>query len=304
MNTPGNPTGGLDDLGAAAAWGRAHEVPVFSDECYAEFTWDGPPRSILSHGTDGVVAVHSLSKRSNLAGLRVGFYAGDAELVGYLGEVRKHAGFMVPGPVQEAAAVALGDQRHVEDQRERYRSPAGAHARPCWPPSTSTARCPAVGSTCGPGPPATMPGGWPGAWPSRWVCWSARASSTVRPAPATCAWPSWPRTSGSTWWPGAWDWRPASRSRRRRVRVRSERGGRRPAEADGAIGDGTGQNEPVNVPGASAPPSPLGVGSPVAAARHWRRWYGAAGAVAIVGSVIGAALVGLCLGALEAGPAR
>ena len=64
--------GGLGDLGAEAAWGRAHGVPVFSDECYAEFTWDGPPRSVLQHGPEGVVAVHSLSKRSNLAGVRVG----------------------------------------------------------------------------------------------------------------------------------------------------------------------------------------------------------------------------------------
>ena len=81
MNSPNNPTGALDDLDAAAAWGRVHGVPVFSDECYVEFTWDGPPRTILETGSDGVVAVHSLSKRSNLAGLRVGFYAGDAELV-------------------------------------------------------------------------------------------------------------------------------------------------------------------------------------------------------------------------------
>ena len=81
VNSPGNPTGALDDLDAAAAWGRAHGVPVFTDECYVEFTWDGPGRTILEHGHDGVVAVHSLSKRSNLAGVRVGFYAGDAELV-------------------------------------------------------------------------------------------------------------------------------------------------------------------------------------------------------------------------------
>ncbi|MGI8984552.1 MAG: succinyldiaminopimelate transaminase [Acidimicrobiales bacterium] len=120
VNSPANPTGALADLGAAAAWGRAHGVPVLSDECYAEFTWDGPPRTILEHGLDGVLAVHSLSKRSNLAGLRVGFYAGDAELVHYLSEVRKHAGFMVPGPVQAAAAVALDDDAHVELQRGRY----------------------------------------------------------------------------------------------------------------------------------------------------------------------------------------
>jgi succinyldiaminopimelate transaminase len=121
VNTPGNPAGGLDDLGAAAAWGRAHGVPVLSDECYAEFTWDGPARSILSHGDEGVLAVHSLSKRSNFAGARVGFYAGDAELVRYLSEVRKHAGFMVPGPMQLAGAVAWADDDHVADQRSRYR---------------------------------------------------------------------------------------------------------------------------------------------------------------------------------------
>jgi succinyldiaminopimelate transaminase len=120
-NTPGNPAGGLDDLGAVVAWGRDHGVLVASDECYLEFTWDGPPRSVLQHGTDGVLAVHSLSKRSNLAGARVGFYAGDPEVVHYLGEVRKHAGFMVPGPVQAAAVAALADQGHVEAQRDRYR---------------------------------------------------------------------------------------------------------------------------------------------------------------------------------------
>jgi aspartate/methionine/tyrosine aminotransferase len=95
-------------------------VPVFSDECYTEFTWKGPPRSILQHGVDQVVAVHSLSKRSNLAGVRVGFYAGDAELVDYLRRVRQHAGLMVAGPVQAAAAVALADDVHVANQRERY----------------------------------------------------------------------------------------------------------------------------------------------------------------------------------------
>ena len=120
VNTPGNPAGGLDDLGAAAAWGRAHAVPVFSDECYAEFTWEGPPRSILEHGLDGLVAVHSLSKRSNLAGARAGFYAGDPDLVHYLSEVRKHMGMMVPGPVQAAATVALDDDEHVKVQRDVY----------------------------------------------------------------------------------------------------------------------------------------------------------------------------------------
>lgn len=122
VNTPGNPAGGLDDLEGAAGWGRRHGVPVFSDECYVEFTWDGRPRTILEHGTEGVVAVHSLSKRSNLAGVRVGFYAGDAAIVDFLREVRKHAGFMVPGPAQAAGVAALADQQHVDDQRDRYYS--------------------------------------------------------------------------------------------------------------------------------------------------------------------------------------
>jgi succinyldiaminopimelate transaminase len=119
-NSPSNPTGGLGDLGAEAAWGRAHGIPVFSDECYTEFTWDGPPRSVLQHGSDGVVAVHSLSKRSNLAGVRVGFYAGDPELVEFLRAVRQHAGLMVPGPAQAAGVAALSDDEHVEVQRARY----------------------------------------------------------------------------------------------------------------------------------------------------------------------------------------
>ncbi len=120
VNSPSNPTGALSDLDAAAAWGRANGVPVFSDECYVEFTWDGPPRTILESGLDGVVAVHSLSKRSNLAGLRVGFYAGDGEILEYLREVRKHAGMLVPGPAQAAGVAALGDDDHVAVQRERY----------------------------------------------------------------------------------------------------------------------------------------------------------------------------------------
>ncbi|CAB4618775.1 unannotated protein [freshwater metagenome] len=122
VNSPSNPTGGLDDLKYAANWGRKHNIPVFSDECYTEFTWATSSQSILQHGLDGVIAVHSLSKRSNLAGVRVGFYAGDAEIVEYLKEVRKHAGFMVPGPAQAAGVAALDDDEHVIVQRDRYRT--------------------------------------------------------------------------------------------------------------------------------------------------------------------------------------
>lgn len=121
VNSPANPTGTLEDFAAVANWGRANDVLVVSDECYLEFTWDGPPRTMLTEGLEGVLSVHSLSKRSNLAGMRAGFYAGDPLLVNYLSEVRKHAGYMVPGPVQEAAVVAWGDQSHVVAQRNLYR---------------------------------------------------------------------------------------------------------------------------------------------------------------------------------------
>ena len=114
-NSPANPTGGLDDLAAVAQWGRDHDVVVVSDECYADYTWADRPRTILESGLDNVLALHSLSKRSNLAGVRAGFYAGDPELVAYLRLVRQHAGLMVPAPVQAAAVVAR--QREVYHRR-------------------------------------------------------------------------------------------------------------------------------------------------------------------------------------------
>lgn len=121
VNSPANPTGALLDLPAAAAWGRARNIPVLSDECYAEFSYAAGPTTVLHEGTSGLIALHSLSKRDNFAGARIGFYAGDAELVQYLREVRKHAGLMPPGPVQAAAIVALNDDEHVDRQREIYR---------------------------------------------------------------------------------------------------------------------------------------------------------------------------------------
>jgi succinyldiaminopimelate transaminase len=123
-NDPGNPTsavaGGLRTENQVA-WARERGVIVAADECYAEFAGEpGPPATALGAGTEGVLACHSLSKRSNMAGLRVGFVAGDADLVGYLGATRKHAGMMVSTPVQAAAAAALGDDEHVAEQRDRY----------------------------------------------------------------------------------------------------------------------------------------------------------------------------------------
>jgi aspartate/methionine/tyrosine aminotransferase len=121
INEPGNPsasTAGADYFDRVSAWGRSHGVIVASDECYCEFS--PAPATILATGLDGVLAMHSVSKRSNLAGMRVGFYAGDPELVTYLVETRKHAGLMAPTMVQAAAAAALGDDAHVDVQRGRY----------------------------------------------------------------------------------------------------------------------------------------------------------------------------------------
>jgi aspartate/methionine/tyrosine aminotransferase len=120
LNLPSNPTGKNAGMREALAWASKHGVIVASDECYADFTWDGRAKSALEFGTRAVLAVHSLSKRSNMAGLRVGTYSGDPELVEYISEVRKHSGMMVPGPIQDAAAGALMDDGHVMTQRSRY----------------------------------------------------------------------------------------------------------------------------------------------------------------------------------------
>ncbi len=121
-NEPGNPTAAVaspDAVSATVAWARERSVIVAADECYAEFS-GGEPTTALAAGVDGVLAVHSLSKRSNMAGFRSGFVAGDPTLVQYLGEVRKHAGLMTPAPIQAAAAAALADDVHVATQRARY----------------------------------------------------------------------------------------------------------------------------------------------------------------------------------------
>ena len=129
VNSPGNPHGRvLPDvhLAKVIAWARERGAVVASDECYLELGWEREPVSALSvcaasaDGFDGVLAVHSLSKRTNLAGYRAGFVAGDPALVQELLAVRKHAGMMVPAPVQAAMIAALGDTAHVAEQRERY----------------------------------------------------------------------------------------------------------------------------------------------------------------------------------------
>lgn len=125
LNEPGNPTGSVADAAwfeRTVRWARERGIVVASDECYVEFSFqDGRPATVLGTGSEGVLAVHSLSKRSNMAGLRSGFVAGDTALVRYLGEVRKHMGLMPPGPVQMAAAAAWADDDHVGTQRAIYR---------------------------------------------------------------------------------------------------------------------------------------------------------------------------------------
>lgn len=133
VNSPSNPTGevmGVDELREVVAQARAIGAVVASDECYALLAWDEPWRTggvpslldprVCDGDHDGLLVVQSLSKQSNLAGYRAGCVVGDRELVGRLLEVRRHAGMMVPSPVQAAAIVALGDGDHVAAQVERY----------------------------------------------------------------------------------------------------------------------------------------------------------------------------------------
>lgn len=131
LNSPGNPTGavlGVDALRAAVVRARELDAVIVNDECYAELGWQ-PERvpsildpRVIDGGATGVLSVYSLSKQSNLAGYRAAFVAGDEALVRRVLEVRKHAGLIPPAPVQAAMIAALGDERHVAEQRERYRA--------------------------------------------------------------------------------------------------------------------------------------------------------------------------------------
>jgi succinyldiaminopimelate transaminase len=128
VNSPSNPTGRItppERLCELAAWARQSGVVLASDECYIDLAYDGKPISILhpqvsDQSHDGLLAVFSLSKRSNLAGYRAGFVTGDPSLVTELLEARKHAGMIVPAPVQAAMTAALLDDSHAKDQHARY----------------------------------------------------------------------------------------------------------------------------------------------------------------------------------------
>ncbi len=126
VNSPSNPTGRVHseaEFKAAIDWSRKNKSVVVSDECYLEFGDSVKPTSILNYtGGDNtnILAVHSLSKRSSMAGYRAAFIVGDPALIARILEVRKHAGMMVPLPVQVAMVAALSDEEHVVQQRARY----------------------------------------------------------------------------------------------------------------------------------------------------------------------------------------
>ncbi|OBK73863.1 succinyldiaminopimelate transaminase [Mycobacterium sp. 1274761.0] len=128
LNSPSNPTGavlGADHLRKVVGWARDRGIVVASDECYLGLGWDAEPVSLLHPSVcdgdhTGLLAIHSLSKTSSLAGYRAGFVAGDCNLIAELLAVRKHAGMMVPTPVQAAMVAALDDDAHELEQRQRY----------------------------------------------------------------------------------------------------------------------------------------------------------------------------------------
>ncbi len=129
LNSPSNPTGQVlpvEHLAKVVGWAREHGALVVSDECYIEHVWEGPrAASILDPDVcdgvhEGLLAVHSLSKRSNLAGYRCGFVAGDLALIADLRQARRHLGLMLPGPVQAAARAAWDDDAHAVEQLARY----------------------------------------------------------------------------------------------------------------------------------------------------------------------------------------
>lgn len=134
INSPANPHGKIlppNHLRKVVAWARERGALLVSDECYLELGWDETPTSILhpdicGGSFDGLLAVHSLSKRSNLAGYRDAFVAGDQAVIGELLAVRKHLGFMVPTPIQAAMAATLADDAHVEAQLKTYAARRGA----------------------------------------------------------------------------------------------------------------------------------------------------------------------------------
>ena len=190
LNSPSNPTGAVlpvETLRKLVSWARANNTIIASDECYIDLGWDTQPISILHSdisGRDhtGLLALHSLSKRSNLAGYRIGFISGDRALVHRLLQVRKHMGLIMPGPVQAAAIAALDDDGHVMAQRSRYqqRREVLTQAFDAADSGSATAVT-AAGATRGPVAESALR---LGRVAGRTRIWSPPAPSTAPPAPA------------------------------------------------------------------------------------------------------------------------
>ncbi|MDR0944556.1 MAG: succinyldiaminopimelate transaminase [Bifidobacteriaceae bacterium] len=135
LNSPSNPTGrvmSVEELRDVVRWARERGVVVASDECYEALAWEEPWASkgvpsildpaVNAGDTTGLLALGSLSKRSNAAGYRMAWLAGDPKLIGPILAIRRQMGMMMPGPVQAAMLAALGDEQHVQAQRERYQA--------------------------------------------------------------------------------------------------------------------------------------------------------------------------------------
>ncbi len=126
LASPSNPQGAVarsDYLARLTELARRFGFLVFSDECYSEIYTERPPPGMLEvAGPDfaSVVVFQSLSKRSNLPGLRVGFAAGDKRFLARFVELRNIAAPQVPVPAQEVAVAAYGDETHVEENRRLY----------------------------------------------------------------------------------------------------------------------------------------------------------------------------------------
>jgi succinyldiaminopimelate transaminase len=128
--SPTNPQGtcaSLEDWAGLLALARKHDILVFADECYAEIYLDAPPAGILeaaarTNSLARLLAFHSLSKRSNVPGLRSGFCAGDEKLVARFLGFRHYGGAALPLPTQAASAAAWAEESHVEENRGRYRA--------------------------------------------------------------------------------------------------------------------------------------------------------------------------------------
>ena len=194
----------------------ARACPVFSDECYTEFTWDGPRARSSSPGPRAWSPSTPSPSAPTWPGCGSASTPATPTLVGYLRAVRQHAGLMVPGPVQAAAAVALADDEHVADQRERYLERLRLPGRRPHRGRGARSTCRPAASTCGSRSPPAGPTAWALAEdlaeaggllvsPGELYGEAGRRPRPRRRGPA--------RWSASTWWPSGSPARAGGRDR-------------------------------------------------------------------------------------------